>query len=115
MNTIGERIKILRKSKELSQVEFAEAIGISQGTLSDIENDRCKPSIDTIISIHNAFNCSFNWLLINKSQDIRTDNPEIVLSLGEIDMIRNYRKLEMIDQSEINEIIKIKRRLRKEL
>lgn len=113
MNTVGERIKFLRKLRKYSQVEFAEAIGISQGTLSDIENDRTKPSIDTVISIHMAFNCSFNWLLLNRSQDTRTDNPEFVLSLREIDMIQNYRELESVDQNEINEIIKIKRRLKK--
>lgn len=65
MNTIGDRIKLLRKSRKLNQMEFAEAIGISQGTLSDIENDRSKPSIDTIISIHNTFVVLTGCLLTN--------------------------------------------------
>lgn len=38
MGTIGERIRALRKGASLTQPELAKAIGISQSTLSDIEN-----------------------------------------------------------------------------
>lgn len=37
MSAIGDRIKALRKSRKLTQVQLAAAIGIDQSTLSDIE------------------------------------------------------------------------------
>ena len=51
MNTIGGRIKRVRKIDELNQVDFASEIGVSQGTLSELEQDKYKPSTDTVMAI----------------------------------------------------------------
>lgn len=63
MTTIGERFKQLRASSGMRQTEFSKAIGISQGTLSDIEKGKYKPSIDTVISTSNVFGVTTDWLL----------------------------------------------------
>ncbi len=68
MNNIGERIKNLRKRKNLNQNEFSKTIGISQGALSDIEKNKSKPSVDTIIAISKHFNISTNWLLTGETK-----------------------------------------------
>jgi DNA-binding XRE family transcriptional regulator len=47
----------------MKQVEFAKVIGISQGTLSDIEKGKYKPSIETIISTSEEFGVTTDWLL----------------------------------------------------
>ncbi|WP_339371993.1 helix-turn-helix domain-containing protein [Paenibacillus elgii] len=60
---IGERFKCLRNSKGLSQREFAQEIGISQGTLSDIEKGKFKPSIETISAVSNYCGVSTDWLI----------------------------------------------------
>lgn len=39
MTDFGQRIKAARKQAGLTQVQLAKAIGISQGTLSEMEND----------------------------------------------------------------------------
>ncbi|MFD0588740.1 helix-turn-helix domain-containing protein [Paenibacillus sp. GCM10027627] len=52
MNLIGENIRSLRKQVGLTQVEFSKQIGVSQGTLSDIELGNCTPSVETVLSIH---------------------------------------------------------------
>ncbi|ESU31519.1 hypothetical protein G3A_16250 [Bacillus sp. 17376] len=44
MISIGERIKMIRKENFYTQADFANLLGISQGTLSDIEKDKCYPS-----------------------------------------------------------------------
>ncbi|UJF33729.1 helix-turn-helix domain-containing protein [Paenibacillus hexagrammi] len=36
-STLGQRIRIIRKSNILNQVEFSNYIGVSQGTLSELE------------------------------------------------------------------------------
>lgn len=63
MESIGKRFKHLRKTIKMNQVNFAQAIGISQGTLSDIEKCKFKPSIETVISASVYFNISTDWLL----------------------------------------------------
>ena len=40
MNTIGERIKEIRKDEHLTQVEFAQIFGLSHSHISNIENNR---------------------------------------------------------------------------
>jgi len=52
MDTIGERIKRVRKINELNQIEFSKIIGVSQGTLSEIEQDKYFPSTETIMAIY---------------------------------------------------------------
>jgi transcriptional regulator with XRE-family HTH domain len=63
MNTIGTRVTALRKEFKLNQKQFSSIIGISQGSLSDIEKGKTKPSFDTLISISSKFDVSTDWLL----------------------------------------------------
>lgn len=67
MDTIGSRIKTIRKLNGLNQVEFANKIGVSQGTLSELEQDKYKPSTDTVIAFSNKFKTDLNWLLTGLS------------------------------------------------
>ncbi|MBW5448227.1 helix-turn-helix domain-containing protein [Cohnella sp. CFH 77786] len=60
---LGEKVRFIRKSNELNQKEFSVRIGISQGTLSDIERGVCLPSCETIIALRNKFKCELTWLL----------------------------------------------------
>ncbi|KRF09602.1 hypothetical protein ASG89_15390 [Paenibacillus sp. Soil766] len=55
MNIIGENIKRLRKIHNLNQVDFSNLIGVSQGSLSDIEAGKSKPAVDTVVSIYKKF------------------------------------------------------------
>lgn len=58
MNKIGDNIRLLRKRMGLTQIDFSKQIGISQGTLSDIEQGHCNPSVETILSIHEKYGAS---------------------------------------------------------
>ncbi|WP_018932290.1 helix-turn-helix domain-containing protein [Gracilibacillus lacisalsi] len=64
--TIGARFKELRLKNNLKQTDFSHMIGVSQGTLSDIEKGRSKPSIDTVIAVSKQFRISTDWLLKGK-------------------------------------------------
>ncbi|MGO4951397.1 helix-turn-helix domain-containing protein [Paenibacillus sp. DRB1-1] len=44
MSTIGQRIRTIRKNN-LNQIKFANIIGISQATLSELEQDKYKSSL----------------------------------------------------------------------
>lgn len=63
------RLPALRELLELSQKEFAERVGITQGALSQLERGRSKLSLDTIRKISLTFNVNCNWL-VNGRNDI---------------------------------------------
>lgn len=68
MNSIGNRIKTFRKIINLNQSEFAISIYITQGTLSDIENNKFNPSFNTIESIIKVYNICANWIFQGQCQ-----------------------------------------------
>ncbi|WNR45538.1 helix-turn-helix domain-containing protein [Paenibacillus roseipurpureus] len=116
MNIIGENVKRIRKIHNLNQVEFASLIGVSQGSLSDIESGKNKPSVDTIVSLHTNFGCSLEWLLTGKTDQLNVDmekerahnNTEI--SPFENKLLSALRILDTNNQMEILEIINLKLR-----
>ena len=55
---IGERIKFIRESKNISQCELADLIHISPSFLCRIETGSSTASIDCICSIAKALNCT---------------------------------------------------------
>ncbi|MDB5052519.1 MAG: transcriptional regulator [Bacilli bacterium] len=86
METIGKRFKYLRKLAGINQLDFARAIGLSQGRLSDIESNHNKPSADTLISVMEYFGASTDWLLlglgpsptrIRLASDFEKENEEV--------------------------------------
>lgn len=62
-DTLGQKVKSIRKSKKMNQTEFSLSIGISQGRLSEIEKDKTKPSAETLIALKKQFSVDLNWLL----------------------------------------------------
>ena len=64
----GERIKKYRLYKGLKGIEFCKIIGISSGSFSDIENEKTKPSADTIASIVKNTDINPYWLLTGEGE-----------------------------------------------
>ncbi|MBU9710034.1 helix-turn-helix domain-containing protein [Paenibacillus sp. AK121] len=44
-------------------MKFANIIGISQGTLSELEQDKYRPSFDILIAIKENLNSHIEWLI----------------------------------------------------
>lgn len=49
---LGERIKRIRKKNQMNQTEFSHFIGVSQGTLSELEQNKSNPSNRLEIKAH---------------------------------------------------------------
>lgn len=60
---LGEQIKNLRLSNNLSQVELAEKLGVTKQSVSNWENENIMPSIDMLIRIADFFSVSTDYLL----------------------------------------------------
>lgn len=59
---INNRVKLIRKKWKLTQIEFADRIGITQGTLSGIEKGNVSVSNQNIIAICREFDINESWL-----------------------------------------------------
>ncbi len=69
---LGGRLREWRKSIHLKSFELAKIIHISQGSLSDIENEKSLPSADTITKLHQFTDLNILWLLLNKGPATRS-------------------------------------------
>ncbi|MDR1629747.1 MAG: helix-turn-helix domain-containing protein [Oscillospiraceae bacterium] len=63
MKDIGSRIKKVRVINKFTQREFSKSICISQPHLSEIENNKEKPSKAVIRLISILFKVSEEWLI----------------------------------------------------
>lgn len=70
------RIKILRLSKELNQVQLAEFLGVKKQSVSNWENDNIMPSIEMLMKIADFFHVTTDYLLGRDIQD--PDAPQLL-------------------------------------
>lgn len=57
------RIKNLRLSKGLNQVQLAEKLGVKKQSISNWENENIMPSVDMLMHIADFFEVSTDYLL----------------------------------------------------
>lgn len=58
-----KRIKELRLSHNLNQVQFANKLSVTKQTVSNWENNNIQPSIDMLIKISNFYGVTTDYLL----------------------------------------------------
>ncbi len=63
MSTPGYRVKKLRLKHQMSVAQLAEAVGVSEGYIRDIENEKTEPRLDVIVKIALVFGVSVNKLV----------------------------------------------------
>ncbi len=61
--TVGGRLKYWRKVSRLRLVDVTKLIRVSQGSLSDLENDKSLPSANTLTGLFQKTDMSIRWLL----------------------------------------------------
>lgn len=71
---VGERIKQLRKEKNLTLRELAEKADISISFLSDIENGRSNPSLERLKAIAEALDTTVSYLLGERPEPFIPDD-----------------------------------------
>lgn len=73
---LGSRLRQWRKTLPLKSFELAKLIHISQGSLSDIENNKSLPSADTLAKLYVYTNINLIWLLLGKGPMKKTGSTE---------------------------------------
>lgn len=68
-NTLGGRIKELRKNKQLTQAQLAKELYISESYIAYIETNHRNPSMDVVAKIAEYFHVSADYLINGDSQE----------------------------------------------
>jgi len=61
--TLGTKFREIRLKKELSQLELAKRMGVTQGYISRIENDLTTPTVEFLFKMRKKFKVNLNSLL----------------------------------------------------
>ena len=62
MKIFGTRLREVRKSKKITQIELANMLGISQKSYSHWENGKTEPSFESIVKLADLLDVSLDWL-----------------------------------------------------
>ncbi len=83
---LNERLKYFRESKKISIYKLSQETGISQGHISDLENGRNQPTIETLKRL-------IVPLGISLSEFFNEDGEISVLTDKEKELVEQYRTL----------------------
>ena len=68
---LSKRIRELRFSLGLNQVQYGQALNVTKQTISNWENDNIQPSVEMLIKIVNTYSVSADYLLgINERETV---------------------------------------------
>lgn len=82
--TIGDRIKIVRKQKRLSQRALAERIGVSTVGVTQWETNKRNPKADTVQKIADALKVPVEYLLGDSDDISGLKQFEIETAIGKL-------------------------------
>ena len=93
--TLGEKIKKLRKEKNISQTELADAIGVHQSHIGRYERNDSVPTAFIIKKMAHLFNVSADYLLSEEDGEIAaslTSDKELLSQFQEISRLNDENK-----------------------
>ena len=62
---LGKRVKFLRMDKGISQTSLAQAIGLSQTNLSNMESGRTAITMQNLFKIQKVLNCNMSDFFVD--------------------------------------------------
>ncbi len=75
----GEKLRTVRERKGYTLKVVAQAAGVSESLVSQIERNRVSPAIDTLLSLADALEIDLEYLF----EEYRRDRPVRVITAGE--------------------------------
>jgi transcriptional regulator with XRE-family HTH domain len=110
--TFGQVLRELRRSKDVSQRDLAEKVGVDFSYISKIENDRLpSPAADTIVKICQALEVSPDKLLALSGKIPTELRDTIGSSPAAMQFIRNAQSMGLTEE-EWKELTRQLKRLR---
>ena len=94
---IGKQLQAIRKSNGYTQEKIAEEVGVSPRYISDVEQDRAKPSYEILVKMCNIYNVGLDQIF-SKYLNFKQNRT---LEYG----ISGYEKLNSEDKKTIEYLI----------
>ena len=87
----AQRVKSLRQEKGFSQKELGDLVGVSKVSIFNYENSLQLPSVEILVLLAKALNCSVDYLL-GVNSDFEEDNVHsfIIKSIKRNETVYNY-------------------------
>ena len=102
-----KNLRNLRISKNISQQQLADVIGVTQQSINKYENHSTEPDIDTLVKIADFFETSVDFLIGHTSvADGQHPTEEWSLTREESGLLRDYRQLSKEEKESIRLILK---------
>lgn len=110
--TIGERLKLARKLKHMTQDELAKQIGTSRGVITNIELEKVKePQFPVVNVICDVLDINTDWLLQESGPMDRNDvdsnefNACMNKCVSSAEIIRSIERLDENEKAFLVEVI----------
>ena len=81
MVTLGEKIKKLRKDREITQEQLGVAVGVARQTISKWEADVMSPNIENIRSLSSFFAVDSSYF-VDKTSDLQIEEAAVAEDCG---------------------------------
>ena len=108
---IGDKLKNLRKRKNITQKDIADYLGVSPSAIGLYEQNRREPDLETVKKIADFFNVSVDYLLdrtdkrnIDTSNDVDERLHKVMQELGPDVLLAFYDLPNMTDEEKENVI-----------
>lgn len=107
---MSNRIRELRKAKNITMKQLGAALGLAESTISQYENCKRQPDNVTLVKLSKYFGVSVDYILgAEKSTPTvagkRAASEDIQLSAAELELIRKYRRLDERGKSAVMNIL----------
>jgi transcriptional regulator with XRE-family HTH domain len=101
MNDLGERIQMLRKQHNLTQLQLADKIGISHTQMARYEIKGVQPPANVLEKLADIFDTSIDYLVRgDKAQKVQS-------SLEDAELIKQFKQLDKLPDDEKKSILKV--------
>ena len=94
MQQLGERIKLLRKEKGMSQSALADQVGLSYAQIGRYETKGAQPSADALKNIADALGVSPDFLIYGSAEQ------KAGAKLNDVELIQQFKAVEQMDDDD---------------
>ncbi|MBR4618849.1 MAG: helix-turn-helix domain-containing protein [Bacilli bacterium] len=104
----GDNLKMLRKSRKLSQEHLAERVGVSRQSVSKWETGEAYPEMNNILALCTIFHCEITDLVTENMIDIDSLDEEVKMNIVKLKK-ENQKKVKGLSKaiSVISRICKV--------
>ena len=118
---LGERIRVARKSRNITQAQLAETLGVGSSTIGMWENGQREPDLDTIEALADVFNVPISYL-VSGGDDMKAPGSVSKSDYAALEALHQNPRLRLLfdrqlkmSPGDIELMLKLSERMNKEM